>query len=186
MSSAHPSAADFEHYILGALEPEPAARLEAHTLECPACAERLRQEALLEERLREVAQAPRGAPVLRPARWHAVQRAAVLAGGLAAAALALLMLSPPGAPPPADPGLARGLARGLEDGFPEMEPIRDAPGTDARLVACPDLSSQQTCAAEALARGLWVQYPRGLGEVPRYEGDARRVLDSLASGPSPL
>jgi anti-sigma factor RsiW len=99
MKSPHPTATDFEHYILGALGPEAAARLEAHTLECPVCARRLHQEALLEERLREVARAPRGATVLRPARWHAVRKAAVLVGGLAAAALALLMAPPPGALP---------------------------------------------------------------------------------------
>jgi anti-sigma factor RsiW len=178
MKSPHPTATDFEHYILGALGPEAAARLEAHTLECPVCARRLHQEALLEERLREVARAPRGATVLRPARWHAVRKAAVLVGGLAAAALALLMAPPPGAPSPVLPP--------LEDGFPEMAPVRGSPGTAARLVACPDLASQETCAAEALARGLWVEYPRGLGEVPRYEGSAGRASHLLASSPSPL
>ncbi|MFP2924830.1 zf-HC2 domain-containing protein, partial [Pyxidicoccus sp. 3LG] len=65
-----------EQYILGALAPEKAAALEAHTLECEPCARLLQEEAVLSEQLEEVASTfPREDRVIRPARWH-VRRAA--------------------------------------------------------------------------------------------------------------
>jgi hypothetical protein len=180
MSLPHPSPADLEHYVLGALEPQAAARLEAHTLECPDCARRLHQEALLEEHLREVARAPRvAARGVRPARWNALRRAAPALGLMAAAALALLLVPVRTERPSTTPLVE-------EDDFPMMAPLGSAPSTAERLVACPDPTSQDSCASEALARGLWVQYPRGLGAIPRYEGHAGLPLDRLAAGPSAL
>jgi hypothetical protein len=54
-----------------------------------------------------------------------------------------------------------------------------------RVVACPDMATQDTCSADAAARGLMVQYP--LGEVPRYEGYAGLPAGALSqNGPAPL
>jgi hypothetical protein len=173
----HIRPADAEQYVLGAMEPAAAAALEAHTLECPPCATLLQREALLEEQLREVAQAPvLEARVLRPARWH---RVSVAAGVMmaTAAAVTLLVLRPQqvAAPLPQD-----------ED-FPVMALPVDLPAPPERLVACPDLASQEACASEALARGLLVQYPQGVGEVPRYEGHAGLPPGALlAEGPHSL
>ncbi|MGZ3458253.1 MAG: zf-HC2 domain-containing protein [Archangium sp.] len=177
MNQPHIRPADAEQYVLGALEPAAAAALEAHTLECPPCARILQREALLEEQLREVAQAASlEAQVLRPARWHRarVSSAAGVMLAAAAAAVMLLVLRPERAahPPPQN------------DDFPVM--AVDLPDRPERLVACPDLASQETCASEALARGLLVQYPQGVGEVPRYEGYAGLPQGALAAGPHSL
>lgn len=179
MNPPHIRPADAEQYVLGALEPEAAATLEAHTLDCPPCALLLQQEALLEEQLREVAQAPAlRSNVLRPAFWSRA-RSSAAAGVMmaAAAAVTLLVLRPERAVHP----------RAQDEGFPVMALPVDLPEAPERLVACPDLDSQETCASEALARGLLVQYPQGVGEVPRYEGYAGLppgVLDD--SGPHSL
>jgi hypothetical protein len=179
MNPPHIRPADAEQYVLGALGPEAAAALEAHTLDCPSCALLLQREALLEEQLREVARAPAlEARVIRPARWNRPRASAAVGGMMAAAAaVALLVLRPEQAVQP----------RSQDDGFPVMALPVDLPRMPERLVACPDLDSQETCASEALARGLLVQYPQGVGEVPRYEGHAGLPAGVLnASGPHPL
>lgn len=178
MNQPHIRPADAEQYVLGALEPQAAAALEAHTVQCDPCALILQQEALLEERLREVAQAPAvPARVIRPARWNR-PRASAAAGVMmaAAAAVMMLVLRPERAVHP----------RTQDDDFPVMALPVDLPETPQRLVACPDLDSQETCASEALARGLLVQYPQGVGEVPRYEGYAGLPPGALSSGPHSL
>jgi hypothetical protein len=179
MKQPHIRPADAEQYVLGALEPEAAAALEAHTIECPPCALILQHEALLEEQLREVAQAPAvRSNVIRPAFWGRA-RASAAAGVMmaAAAAVTLLVLRPERAVPPPT----------LDEDFPVMALPMDLPETPERLVACPDLDSQETCASEALARGLLVQYPQGVGEVPRYEGYAGLPAGAFnASGPHSL
>jgi hypothetical protein len=176
MNPPHIRSADAEQYVLGALEPQAAAALESHTLGCPPCALLLQREALLEEQLREVAQAP-ASNVLRPARWHQGRVAAASGVMMAlAAAVALLVLRPERV----------SLPPTQQEDFPMMALPADLPETPVRLVACPDLESQETCASEALARGLLVQYPQ-VGEVPRYEGHAGLppgVL--LAEGPHSL
>jgi hypothetical protein len=186
MNQPHIPPADAEQYVLGALEPEAAAALEAHTLACPPCALVLQREALLEEQLREVAQAASveqarlEARVIRPARWNRPRVSASAAVGVmmaAAAAVMLLVLRPGQAvrPPTQD------------DDFPVMALPLELPEVPERLVACPDLTSQETCASEALARGLLVQYPLGVGEVPRYEGHSGIPTDALsAAGPYSL
>ena len=185
MNQPHIHPADAEQYVLGAMEPGAAAALEAHTLACSPCALLLQREALLEEQLREVAQAPareaRGeAKIIRPARWNRPRVSASAAVGVmmaAAAAVTLLVLRPEQAvqPPIQD-----------ED-FPVMALPLELPEVPERLVACPDLTSQETCASEALARGLLVQYPQGVGEVPRYEGHSGIPPDALsAAGPYSL
>lgn len=182
MNQPHIQPADAEQYVLGALEPEAAAALEAHTVACSPCALILQREALLEEQLREVAQAPIAearveARVIRPARWNRPRVSTSAAAGVmmaAAAAVVLLVLRPEQAvqPPTQD-----------ED-FPVMALPLELP---ERMVACPDVTSQETCASEALARGLLVQYPQGVGEVPRYEGHSGIPTDALsAAGPYPL
>ncbi|QRN95131.1 zf-HC2 domain-containing protein [Archangium violaceum] len=177
--SQHIRPADAEQYVLGALEPEAAAALEAHTLDCPPCASILQREALLEEQLREVAQAPAPEPrVIRPARWHRARLAAA-AGVMvaAAAAVSFLVLRPERTVP----------TPSQDEDFPVMALPMDLPSTPERLVACPDLASQEACASEALARGLLVQYPQGVGEVPRYEGHAGLPKGALdAEGPYSL
>ncbi|WNG55594.1 hypothetical protein F0U59_13050 [Archangium gephyra] len=179
MNQPHIHPADAEQYVLGALEPDAAAALEAHTLACPPCALVLQREALLEEQLREVAQASvEEARVIRPARWNRPRvSAAVGVVMAAAAAVTLLVLRPEQT---ARPGTQ-------DEDFPMMALPLELPEVPERLVACPDLTSQETCASEALARGLLVQYPQGVGEVPRYEGHSGIPTDALsASGPYPL
>ncbi|WNG49778.1 hypothetical protein F0U60_40925 [Archangium minus] len=179
MNQPHIRPADAEQYVLGALEPEAAAALEAHTVECPHCALLLQQEAMLEEQLREVGQViATQAKVIRPARWNRA-RSSAAAGVMmaAAAAVTLLVLRPERAVQP----------RTQDDDFPVMALPVDLPETPQRLVACPDLDSQEECASEALARGLLVQYPQGVGEVPRYEGYAGIPAGALnAAGPHSL
>jgi hypothetical protein len=153
-----------EQYILGALAPEKAADLEAHTLECEPCARLLQEEALLSEQLTEVGSTfPREDRVIRPARWH-VRRAAVGAVGAAlaaAASLALIVL----------PGGGGTVAPASPAALSVTVPTVELEGTMPRTIGCPaDLATQEACAAQAKARGLLVHYPGGvMGEVPRYE-----------------
>jgi hypothetical protein len=181
MNQPHIQPADAEQYVLGALEPEAAAALEAHTIACAPCALVLQREALLEEQLREVAQAAvEEARVIRPARWNRPRVSASAAVGVmmaAAAAVTLLVLRPEQAAQPLP----------QDEDFPVMALPLELPEFAERLVACPDLTSQETCASEALARGLLVQYPLGVGEVPRYEGHSGIPTDALsATGPYSL
>jgi hypothetical protein len=185
MNQPHIHPADAEQYVLGAMEPGAAAALEAHTLACSPCALLLQREALLEEQLREVAQAAieeaRGeAKIIRPARWNRPRVSASAAVGVmmaAAAAVMLLVLRPEQATRP----------HTQDEDFPVMALPLELPEVPERLVACPDLTSQETCASEALARGLLVQYPQGVGEVPRYEGHSGIPTDALsAAGPYSL
>jgi len=179
MTQSHLRPADAELYVLGALEPQAAADLEAHTLTCPSCATLLQREALLEEQLREVGQAAAPqAQVLRPARWQRGPWSAAAGALLATAAtLAFFVLRPQQATAPLP-----------VDDFPVMaQPMLELPEEPMRLVACPDLTSQESCASEALSRGLMVQYPQGVGQVPRYEGHAGLPQGAFnAEGPHPL
>ncbi|QQR45909.1 zf-HC2 domain-containing protein [Myxococcus xanthus] len=155
-----------EQYILGALAPEKAASLEAHTLECDPCARLLQEEALLSEQLHEVANtyAP-AVHVLRPVRWETRRLAAGLAGAaLAAAAAWAFVVLPGGRQPPDAP---RTLALHVEP--PSVELELEVAEPQSIVVACPDLATQASCTQAAEERGLLVQYPWGTGEVPRYE-----------------
>lgn len=178
MSDPHLTPSDAEQYILGALDPERERKLEAHTLVCDACARLLQQEAMLEEQLREVASAaPREDNVVRPARWRVGRVAALVVGPAlaAAAALALVVSQPKQVSRPA-PTTVAGMTMDLD--LPT-----ELPGT---VVACPDLSTQESCAEEAAARGLLVQYPLGMAEVPRYEGNVGLPVGALPSHPASL
>lgn len=173
MTDPHLSPSDAEHYILGALEPEAERKLEAHTLVCEACAQLLRQEAVLEEQLREVASTvPREDNVVRPARWRVLPLVAGPALA-AAAALVIIVLRPAPVAPPVTDGPA----------VLSFELPVEAPRA---VVACPDLTTQEACAEAAAARGLLVQYPTGMGEVPRYEGSAGLPEGALSLRPAPL
>lgn len=177
MIEPHLTPSDAEQYILGALDPELERKLEAHTLVCDACARLLQQEAMLEEQLREVAStAPREDNVVRPARWRVARVAAMVAvPAMAAAAAALVLLvSRPGP-----------VSRPAPTGPVEisMDLPTELPST---MVACPDLTTQEACAESAAARGLLVQYPLGMGEVPRYEGSAGLPSGALPSRPASL
>jgi hypothetical protein len=176
MLERHLTRVDVEQYVLGALDPEASAKLEAHTLVCDPCAGLLQQEALLEEQLREVAaSAPSEtrAPVPRPARWRRVAATVVGPALATAAAVGVLVLK---APAPVRPTASVAVAT------VEALPL-DVP----RVVACPDMSTQESCASAAAERGLMVQYPMGVGEVPRYEGYAGLPAGAIsARGPSPL
>jgi anti-sigma factor RsiW len=171
MLEAHLTRADTEQYLLGALPPEAAAKLEAHTLACDPCALLLQEEALLEEQLREVAASapPVALPVPRPARWRRVAAAAVGPALAAAAAVAFLVLRPVPVGPASAP-------RALEERPLELP----------RVVACLDVVTQEACAETAAARGLLVQFPRGVGEVPRYDGYAGLPATALATHPASL
>lgn len=176
MTDPHLTPSAVEQYILGALDPELERKLEAHTLVCEACARLLQQEALLEEQLREVAStAPREDNVIRPARWRVGRVAAMAGAAVAAAAVLALVVSRP-APVESQP-------------VPEALPVLalDLPvELPTVVVACPDLTTQKACAEEAAARGLLVQYPLGMGEVPRYEGSTGLPAGALSSRPASL
>jgi hypothetical protein len=177
MIEPHLTPSDAEQYILGALDPERERKLEAHTLVCEACAHLLQQEAMLEEQLREVAStAPREDNVVRPARWRVARvAAAVVAPALAAAAAVALMVNHPGTESqPVEPPAPVVLT---------LELPAELPST---VVACPDLTTQESCATSAAARGLLVQYPLGMGEVPRYEGSQGIPAGALSSRPASL
>jgi anti-sigma factor RsiW len=165
-----------EQYLLGALPPEAAAELEAHTLTCEPCARLLQEEALLEEQLYQVAAAtPRESVVVRPARWH--RPAAVAAGLVAVAASAFLMLRPGGesVSPVVTPVEATAVAEQAAEEAP-----RDI------VVACPDLATQEQCLKSASARGLLVYHPGGQGEVPRYDASSGLNQVALNSRPAAL
>lgn len=177
MTDPHLTPDDTEQYILGALDPERERKLEAHTLVCEACARLLQQEALLEEQLREVAStAPREENVIRPARWRVARVAAMVVGPAlaAAAALALMVSSPGQVPSQPAPQSTAVLSLDLPVELPSM------------MVACPDLTTQESCTEEAAARGLLVQYPLGMGKVPRYEGSTGLPAGALSSRPASL
>lgn len=174
MADPHLSRSDAEHYILGALEPEAERKLEAHTLECDACARLLQREAQLEEQLREVATtAPREDNIIRPSRWRLAKVAAPALAAAAAAALALVMLRPASVSQPVQE-------------TPTVLSVELPVATPSVVVACPDLSTQEACAEAAAARGLLVQYPLGMGEVPRYEGSAGLPEGALSFRPASL
>ncbi|WP_338869201.1 hypothetical protein [Myxococcus stipitatus] len=152
-----------EQYILGALAPEKAAALEAHTLECEPCAVLLQEEALLSEQLTEVASTvPQRENVLRPSTWSARRTVASAAIAALAASLVLVLL-PNGkrpelsAPKPLD-ATPPTVAMELNEG-----------DVQANVVACPDLATQDACTRKAAERGLLVMSPSGFAEVPRYE-----------------
>jgi anti-sigma factor RsiW len=173
MTEPHLTPSDMEQYILGALDPERERKLEAHTLVCEPCALLLQQDAQLEELLREVAAtAPREDNVVRPARWRVA--ALVVGPALAAAAALALMVSHPGQVSQPAPASMPVLALDLPVELPSA------------VVACPDLTTQESCTEAAAARGLLVQYPLGMGEVPRYEGSTGLPAGALSSRPASL
>jgi hypothetical protein len=173
MLEAHLTRVDVEQYVIGAMNEEAAAKLEAHTLVCDPCAVLLQQEALFEEQLREVAEAAPRVPeavLVRPARWRRVAATVVGPALAAAAAAGFLMLRPPAPVRPA---------------VPQIIAAAELPLELPRVVACPDMATQDACSADAAARGLMVQYP--LGDVPRYEGYAGLPAGALSqNGPAPL
>ncbi len=165
-----------EQYLLGALPPEAAAELEAHTLTCEPCARLLQEEALLEEQLYEVAASlPRDTVGVRPSRWH--RPAAVAAALVAVAASVFLLLRPGGeaGSPPVPPVEASAIAAQEAEEAP-----RDI------VVACPDLATQEHCLRSASSRGLLVYHPGGQGEVPRYDTTSGLRQLALSSRPSAL
>ncbi|WP_224365742.1 hypothetical protein [Hyalangium versicolor] len=176
MSDSHLTPSDAEQYILGALAPELERKLEAHTLVCDACARLLQQEALLEEQLREVASTvPREDNIVRPARWRVGRVTALVAGpALAAAAALALMVSHP-----------KPVSRPVPTSPAELT-LELPTELHGAVVACPDLTTQESCAEAAAARGLLVQYPLGMGEVPRYEGNTGLPSGTLPSRPASL
>lgn len=178
MTEPHLTPSDAEQYILGALDPERERKLEAHTLVCDACAQLLQQEAMLEEQLREVASAaPREDNVVRPARWRVARVAAVVVGpALAAAAVLALMVHRPGA----------AVEQPEEHPAPVVLTLELPLDLPSMVVACPDLTTQESCASDAAARGLLVQYPLGVAEVPRYEGSTGIPAGALSSRPASL
>ncbi|HLM69719.1 MAG TPA: hypothetical protein VK358_19405, partial [Longimicrobium sp.] len=156
-------------------------KLEAHTLVCEACALLLQQEAMLEEQLREVAStAPREDNVVRPARWRVARVAAVVVGPALAAAAALALMVSHTSSTVTQP--AEQPATGLTLDLPMDLPME----LSSTVVACPDLTTQESCASAAAARGLLVQYPLGMGEVPRYEGSTGIPAGALSSRPASL
>ena len=150
-----------EQYILGALSPEASAALEAHTLECEPCALLLQEEAVLSEQFEEVAQAfPREDRVIRPARWFGRRAAAgAVSAALAAAASLALVLLPGGRGHHPSGGVGSALT----------SPVLEEGSQQAIVVACPNLTTEDSCTQNAAERGLLVQNPWGTGEVPRYE-----------------
>jgi anti-sigma factor RsiW len=177
MTEPHLTPAETEQYILGALDPERERKLEAHTLVCEACALLLQQEAMLEEQLREVAStAPREDNVVRPARWRVARVAAVVVGpALAAAAALALMVSH-----------TRGTVTQPAEQPTTVLTLELPMELPSTVVACPDLTTQESCASAAAARGLLVQYPLGMSEVPRYEGSTGIPAGALSSRPASL
>ncbi|AGC42973.1 hypothetical protein MYSTI_01641 [Myxococcus stipitatus DSM 14675] len=152
-----------EQYILGALAPEKAAALEAHTLECEPCAVLLQEEAMLSEQLAEVASSiPPRERVLRPAAWSGRKTMTSAAIAAIAASLALVML------PSKNP---RGSAptKPLDATAPSVALELDQDDAPTHVVACPDLATQDDCTRKATERGYLVMNPGGIAEVPRYE-----------------
>jgi hypothetical protein len=86
--TAHATPEALEAWVLGTLEPAEAQALEAHALECPACAQALEKEAAFEQRLHALAVAPRARAVSRLSR---AQRPALYAATLMAAAAAVTL-----------------------------------------------------------------------------------------------
>jgi type IV secretory pathway protease TraF len=120
--------------------------------------------------------APREDNVIRPARWRVGRVAAMVAVpamAAAAAALVLVVSHPRQASQPAPSGPV-GLAMDMPTELPSM------------VVACPNFTTQESCAESAAARGLLVQYPVGMGKVPRYEGSAGLPSGALPSPPASL
>ncbi|RJS23042.1 hypothetical protein DRW03_11960 [Corallococcus sp. H22C18031201] len=184
MLKAHLTRDDAEQYILGALAPEKAAALEAHTVECEPCARLLQEEALLEEQAHEVAAtfAPREHRVLRPATWGGRRVAAgAMSALLAAAASLALVVHRGGTPPPTSLPPSAHASAG-----PVVEFDEGAEVPQVVMVACPDLATEAECTQSAVARGLLVLSPGGVAEVPRYEGHSGFPAGALPSGPASL
>jgi anti-sigma factor RsiW len=68
MSTQHATSAELELYVLGALEPAQAERVEAHCAACDRCAAALAGEAQLETAFEQVALRSARPPVVRPLR----------------------------------------------------------------------------------------------------------------------
>ncbi len=105
MSTLHPVASDLELYVMGALDPATAARIEAHVGECEACAAALAHEARLEMAFEQIAHAPETGVRIVAAKRDAAARAATahrrtvtfacaLGGALSIAAAWFLWVSP--------------------------------------------------------------------------------------------
>jgi hypothetical protein len=75
----HPTAREFELYVLGALDPAAVPSFEAHCAACAGCAAGLAGEARLELAFEQVAKRSLRASVLRPGRAAAYGAAGLLA-----------------------------------------------------------------------------------------------------------
>ena len=92
MNALHSSDEHIAHYVMGSLVGDEAQQLETHIASCAACAEKLHEEALLEEQLFAVSQATKNVvPRETPVQWRPA----------AAAALRQLEEEPAPAPAPA-------------------------------------------------------------------------------------
>jgi hypothetical protein len=150
MNDTHPSKDDLALWVMGALDPEPAARLEAHVPTCAACAAMLAREARLEIALHEVGASlpePRASGSVRTMRPFG--RAAVVAVGVAVAVAAgyLVWIARPG-----HGDTARAAER-------------------SSLVACPPGHGEaaSSCHARARRMGLYVEEPPRSAAIPIYE-----------------
>jgi hypothetical protein len=150
MSDTHPSQDDLALYVMGALDGEPAARLEAHVPTCAACASALAREARLEVALHDVGASlaePRGSRSGRATR--PLGRAAIVAVGFSVAIAAgyLVWIARPG-----HGDAARAAER-------------------SSLVACPPGRGEaaSSCHSRARRAGLYVEDPPRSAPIPVYE-----------------
>ncbi len=113
MSGRHATAAELEHYVLGALDAGRVEEFEAHCAECEACAAALAGEARLEVAFEQVARRPTRIPQPAAASVRAATYGA--AGLLAMAAAMLLWLGH--TPPHAGSGEASAaMSHAMDDG----------------------------------------------------------------------
>jgi hypothetical protein len=170
--NSHPEAADFEAYVIGALENEARHAFLAHVSECEACAATLQREARVELAMFEVheaarknelekgsPQANRGARVLtlRPKR-----RTMTLAIGALAAAAAIFFFHRIRKSPAPSNG-------------PPMTMTVTAPRETTPIppVTCPDGMDQERCVEDAHRHGLFVAYPPWAAAPPLGGGSGR-------------
>jgi anti-sigma factor RsiW len=105
MITLHPIASDLELYVMGALDPVTASRVEAHIADCEACASALAHEAALEMAFEQIARAPETSVKLVAQKRDAAAKAGsmhrrtvsiacALGGALSIAAAWILWVSP--------------------------------------------------------------------------------------------
>jgi len=113
MKAWHPTTAELETYVLGALQAGPAAALEVHAASCSACAAALAREARFELAFEQVARRGARAQLTRPLRAIAFGAA----GLVAAAAVAVLCVGrAPSSRQEAGEGSASALHGPMSDG----------------------------------------------------------------------